>query len=236
MLTTLTLVAAAVLSALRLWLLAQRERPTLFVHSALAPMLLLLVAPAAVSALEMIRTFEAIAQSGAGGLEAVQPALKAIWRGAAFGGLGALITIAIAASVQLRSDAAARADEAPPVAREGLGPSALWTLLVVPTAVVVYLATSIAPVLQMAAIPIGSPGAMASGTDIGAISSNLAMRAVYAILLGGLTTIAVVVFAACDAMFSRRAPSPQMRRLSWIVLGIVAAIALSNLRFLAAAL
>ena len=205
----------------------QRQRTSVPVVLAVCPVaLLFLTVPTSAAFLDLVRGFQGIAETGQGGLSAISPFCIDVVRSQASGGAAFLLTMAVAALIQVRWPMASGQTAATVSSRAGLWPKVLVgsSALMLPVGLYALLASSVPRLIMQYTVSPDGPHAL-SGAGLGAASETFAFQSLAAILSGAaLGTVLVLLSVGALFTVRRVRMSPSMGSYSWWVLATAAGI------------
>ena len=188
--------------------------------------LLFLTVPTSAAFLDLVRGFQNIAETGKGGLNAIAPFCIDVVKSQAAGGVAFLVTMAVAALVQVRWPRASSPTEAVASDRAGLWTRVLVgsSALIVPVGLYALLASSVPRLIMQYTVSPDGPHAL-SGAEIGAASETIAVQSLAAILTGAALAALLVLLSLAVLLNTRRVRmSPSLGRYSWWVLATATGI------------
>jgi hypothetical protein len=218
---------ALVTLAIETWIRRRRGvRP--FALAAVPAAMLFLIFPVAPLLLDATRLFQQIAREGTNAPSAVGGIMQRLDRALLVGCLAAVVTLVLAWTLE-RGGAAEPKDvetEPPPDVRATVSRWVIvvCSLLIVPTAVLMYVAEDV-PRLTVVAMEL-TTGLRRDTTppDLSGFSETIASRLVLGVWLGlALTGAAVVAAAASLIAAVNLRPIDRLRTWTWLILAIVAA-------------
>lgn len=235
MVTTGLLIAAVIVIAAFAILLRQRQtrlRTLPLTISAFPLALLLLVAPVPLTAIQMIRDFAAIGESGTARINQVAVVAMTMVRPLWVGCLACVIVLGAAAVLEWLNVEAEPEDSRPPAPRAWASLFAgLSTVLLIPATMLIYNAKGTALLLLKGATSMTPPGpaATVAGMPLHEFSQMMSSRLLLASIGGGALALVVIGSAGLGVVahrFGTRSVAIERVSLAATTLGVMAGISL----------